>query len=344
MRVNNPAKFARRTAGLSAFLPALLVLGGVGCERPPDLVVYTSIDQEYAQQILALFESQTGLRVAAVYDTEAGKTTGLVRRLQRETAQPRCDVWWSSEVFGTIELARQNVLETYDSPAAADIPPAWKDPQRRWTGVAARARVLVYNPQHVQAAELPQSWCQLDEGEWPRRLALANPQFGTTRGHIAAMFVYCGEGRTRQFLQTLRSAGAQLADGNSQVVQLVATGAAEIGMTDTDDVWVAQRRGESVEPAYLPLEQGGPPLWIPCTVALVRGGPHGSAARRLIDFLVSAQAERILAGSDSRNVPVRADVRAAAKSSGPSPAPLDFDRIAGAMPAAMDLARDILLR
>ena len=341
---------AQRTHRRSLLPAAACVAGGLvsACQRPltpiQTIVVYTSVDQEFAQQILRRFEQQTGVRIAAVYDTEAGKTTGLMRRLQREAEHPRCDVWWSSEVFGTIELARAGLLEPYDSPAAADIPSAWRDPQRQWTALAARARVLAYHSGRVPAEELPETWEDMTLLLKHKRVVLANPQFGTTRGHVAALFNCWGAQRSTQFLQQLREAGVQLADGNAHAVRLVEAGSADACWTDTDDVWAAQRRGVPLELIYPRIEPGGPVIWIPCSVALVRGGPSPAAARKLIDFLLSRPVEQALAESDSRNVPVREELRRGLGLAGPQPQALNFEQIADAMPAAMQAARDILLR
>ena len=336
---------------LAATIVALLSGAPFGCSRPSaappaqaTVVVYTSVDERFALEIVALFEQQSGIRVDLLPDTEAGKTTGFLRRLQREASRPRCDVWWSSEVFGTIELARAGVLEPYESPAAADIPAAWKDPQRRWTALAARARVLAFNTGALTSDEVPTVWSELAKPNWASRLVIANPQFGTTRGHLAAMLASWGPEPTYKFLQGLHDGGAQIADGNSHAVRLVASGAADLCMTDTDDVWVAQDRGDTIDLVYPRLTPDGPIVWIPCSVARVSGGPNPESAKKLIDFLVSAEVERALARSDSRNVPVRPALRAELALDGPAPEALEFDRVADALPDAMRMAADILLR
>ena len=57
----------------------------VGCSSGGESVtVYTSQDQVYAEPILQRFEQETGVRVRAVYDSEAVKTVGLVNRLIAE--------------------------------------------------------------------------------------------------------------------------------------------------------------------------------------------------------------------------------------------------------------------
>ena len=327
-----------------AALLALTLLAGCERQPPPTVVLYTSVDEEFARRVVADFERETGIRVQAKYDSEAGKTTGFLMLLRREAANPRCDVWWSSEIYGTIELADEGVLAEYDSPAAADLDPAWRDPGHRWTATAARARVLAFHTGRVNAAEVPTDLRQLAEPQWARRLAIANPQFGTTRGHLATLFLLWGDEPGRAFLTALRDGGVKLADGNAHAVRLLAAGEVDLCLTDTDDVWVAQERGVPVDLVYPTATADSGPLWIPCTTALVKGGPNPEAGRRLIDYLVSAKVERALAETDSRNVPVRPGLREELKLPGPAPEAADYTRSVQALPQAMEAARDILLR
>lgn len=322
----------------------MIAITHFGCDRPVDVVIYTSVDQQFAEVVLKRFESESGLKVAAVYDTEAGKTTGLLRRLEREIPSPRCDVWWSSEIFGTIELARRGVFDRHDSPAAADIAPEWKDRERRWTACAARARVLAYHTERIRVDDLPKTWREIAERDWRGRLAVANPLFGTTRGHLAAMFAYWGDGPAQEMLRRWAAGGARLADGNSQAVALLVSSQVDVAMTDTDDVWVAQSRGARIDLIYPALDQHTPAVWIPCSVAIVRSGPHPDAARKLADYLVSAAAEEMLAHSDSRNVPVREAVRKSCGMTEFQPVAIDFNRVTDSLAASGENARNILLR
>ena len=123
----------------------LAALGLPGCGREPDVVVYCALDQVFSEPLLRRFEAETGLVVRAEFDTEASKTVGLVRRLIEESERTRCDVFWNNEIAQTVRLAELGLLQTYDSPSAAGIPERYRDPDRRWTGFAARARVLIVN-------------------------------------------------------------------------------------------------------------------------------------------------------------------------------------------------------
>ncbi len=344
-----PARLALPARRLGHLLMGVTLTIG-GCARPAaessDVVVYTSIDQPFAERILARFQQKTGIRAVAVFDTEAGKTTGFLRRLEREAANPRCDVWWSSEVFGSIELARAGVLRAFANPAAADIPSEWKDSQNRWVGLAARARVLAYHRERAPRDSLPDSWRGFLEGDWPGRLAIANPYFGTTRGHVAALFADWGEVDARRLLERLRQRRETrffLADGNAHAVRMLAAGQADLCWTDTDDVLAAQRRGEPIEMIFPGSRPNEPATWIPCSVGVVAGGPHPRAAEQLAEFLAEAETERLLFESDSHNVPLRAPLRAELNYAGPAPVALDFERAADALPNAMQAVGDILI-
>ena len=77
----------------------LLALLPFGSERPKRVVVlYCAQDQVFAEPILAEFTKQTGIRVKAVFDSEAVKTVGLANRLLAERTHPVCDVFWGNEV------------------------------------------------------------------------------------------------------------------------------------------------------------------------------------------------------------------------------------------------------
>ena len=76
---------------------------------PARVVVYVAQDQVYAEPLLAQFTSETGIRVAAVYDSEAVKSVGLANRLLAERNHPQCDVFWGNEELRTRQLAAQGV-------------------------------------------------------------------------------------------------------------------------------------------------------------------------------------------------------------------------------------------
>ena len=120
-------------------------------------------------------------------------------------------------------------------------------------------------------------------------------------------------------------------------------GKAQMCMTDSDDVRMARRLAPQLQHRYLDLGDGGT-LLIPSSVAMIKACRHPQQARQLVDFLVSAEVERMLALSDSGNIPVRADLRRELKMELPPATKLSYDRIADAMDTSAAAVRHILIR
>jgi iron(III) transport system substrate-binding protein len=273
----------------------------------PRVVVYTALDQIFSEPILKDFEKQTGIQVKTVYDIEAAKTTGLVNRLIAEKANPQCDVFWNNEVIKSILLKKKGVLAPYVSPAAKEIPNTFKDKDGYWTGFAARARVLVANTKRLDASSNPLSIFDLTQPAYKGKAAIANPLFGTTATHVAALFSVWGEEKAKRFFLDLKANQVRILDGNSVVKDRVGAGAVVAGFTDTDDVNVGLQAGLPIQAIY-PDKSGMGTLLIPNTVGLIANGPNGREGRKLIDYLLSKEVERKLAFCPSVQMPLRGDV------------------------------------
>lgn len=333
---------------MRAALLLVTLLATVGCSRSDEkteVVLYCSADQEFAEQVVAAFEAaHPDIRILPRYDTEQTKTTGLVQRLRAERANPQADVFWSSEVFLTVQLADEGVFEPVAEWAGMNSPNV--DPQGRWHGFAARARVLCWDPSRTD--DPPLAWTELAEPRYRDRVVIADHNFGTTRGHVAAWFALWGEEAARDFLTSLKDNGIRVVASNSQTVREVIAGRADFAMTDTDDVWAQVANGYSLELGYLrhSAGEGMGTLLIPNTVALVAGRPGDrTAARALADYLLSEDVERLLLESSSRNLPILHAGSLAIPEDVlvPDPLALDYASIASAMPGAVAAADEILL-
>jgi len=328
MRNRTPGSAATGRRFFVACAVICLLLALTGCQQAtgPEVVVYVAVDRGDSEPILDRFEKQSGVRVRAVYDAEAAKTTGLVTRLVAEAERPRCDVFWNNEIVQTLLLAQRQVLQPYRPENARDIPETFRDPSDQWTGIAARARVIVYHTRHVPADEVPRSIFDLTQPKWRGKVAIANPQFGTTRTHVAALFASLGPQRAQEFLKDLLANEVRIVDGNAMVKNLVARADPSaspilVGLTDTDDVLSGQADGEPIGMVYPDQETFGT-LVVPSTVSLIRGAPRPDEARRLVEFLVGPEVEASLATGRAGYFPLRAAApssKAAAQLGAPRP-------------------------
>jgi iron(III) transport system substrate-binding protein len=286
----------------------LVVLVLPGCKtRSREVVVYTSVDQVVSEPILRDFEKQSGVTVRAVFDTEETKSTGVLNRLVAEAAHPQADVFWSGDPVRPFVLIRRGLVEPYTSPNAAGIPTSFRGSDGSWTGLAARVRVLLVNKNRVAGSAMPRSIRDLADPRWKGAAAIANPLFGTTTMHVAALFTTWGEQQGHSFLQGLKDNEVRIASSNGEVKRLVASGEVAFGVADTDDAHEAMAEHAPVEVVF-PDQDGTGTLVMPTTLSLLKGSPHPEPGRMLIDFLLQAEVERRLA-EVAAHVPLRPGVQ-----------------------------------
>lgn len=271
-----------------------------------EMVVYTALDRIYSEPILLAFQEKTGITVRPVYDAEAAKTTGLVNRLIARRDDPECDVLWNNEAIQTESLAQMGLLQPYRSPNASRIPARFRDPADRWTGFAARMRVIIYHRDLVDPAHPPTLLSAFTDPARHGQSAIALPFYGTTFTHVSILHHAWGPLRLEQWLSGLKGNGVAIAPGNGAVRDLVASGERAFGLTDTDDAHGAMLDGKPVGVGIPDPEQGA--VLIPNTVALIAGCPRPAEGKALIDHLLSPEVERSLAAARSAQIPLGTDL------------------------------------
>ncbi len=273
-----------------------LLLPSISCFKRPsgaEVVIYAAQDQVYAEPILRDFERATGIKVKAVYDSEAVKTVGLANRLLAERSHPRCDLFWGNEEMRTRQLAAQSVFRETNG----------------WAAFGYRSRRIVVNTNFVAAGRMPvpTSLLELTNDIWRGKVALGFPQFGTTATHFHALKQLWGEQGWLAWCRALAANRPFVVDGNSVVVKFVGRGEAWIGLTDSDDVFAGQREGLPV--GMLPINEEQ--LLIPNTVGVIRGAPNPDPAQKLFEYLQRREVvDRLVAAKALEGAIPKADATA----------------------------------
>lgn len=324
-----------------ALLLAVAMLAALGCSRDSDsastassssadsgeVVVYTSVDDAFARPVCEEFERETGIKVKLVPDTEETKSTGLLNRLIAEKARPRCDVFWSGDPIRAAILKSKGVSASYMSPQAAELPKLYSDPEGHWTGFSCRARVIIYNRDLVTEGQEPKSVLGLLDGRFKDKACLANPLFGTTSMHAAALFARLGDDEAKKFFAGFAANGGKILSSNGEVRRRVAAGEFAVGLTDTDDYNVSRLEGKPVGVVY-PDADGMGTVIVPNCAVLVAGGPNAANGKLFIDYLLTPKVETALAECEAAQMPVRVGV----------PVPAHVKTLADLKPMPLDYA------
>jgi len=273
--------------------------------------VHCSADKEFAELIFRAYERKSGVKVLRLYDGEEPKTAALASSFVAEAAgPPKADVFWSSDTNRALALVDQGLTAAYVPTLAAGIPARYKSVDGRWTGFGARIRVILYNTDKVTPAQAPRSILDLTQPRWKGRFAMASPHSGTMSFQVAALFVKWGDAKAGAFLRQLKDNGAVVVASNADVKDRVADGRVDVGLLDEDDAVGAVREKKPVA-IVIPDQRGfdalGTPL-MPNVALLMRGAPDLEQGQRFIDYLVSPEAETILADGDAAQFPLHAGI------------------------------------
>lgn len=280
---------------LLLFFVSYALLGSCTSKKN-EVVIYTSVDQVFAEPILKDFEQETGITVKPVFDTEETKSTGVLNRIIAEAKNPQCDVFWSGDPIRANVLKQKGITTAYSSPNAATIPAYFIDKDNHWTGFSARARVLIYNKNLLPDNKVPSSLDDLTKDVYKGKVAIANPLFGTTSFHMAAIFSELGDEKAQKWLQDLKANQVVLATSNGDVKKRVASGEVWCGLTDTDDANEAIKEGAPVGVVFLGQQDIGS-LIIPNTVSLIKNSPNQENGKKAIDYLITKETQLKLAKS-----------------------------------------------
>lgn len=293
---------------LLSLLVLLAICGcGPGNKSANTVVVYSSVDDVFARPICEQFQKETGIQVNLVPDTEETKSTGLLNRLIAEKARPQADVFWSGDPVRAAVLKHKGVSTPYKPADPADATGRFSDSAGHWSALSARARVILVNTNLASGDAIPRSLQAFLDPDWKGQACLANPLFGTSSMHAAALFETMGEAEAKEFFEGLRANGVKMLSSNGEVKRRVAAGEFAFGLTDTDDASVAIKDGKPVMAVY-PDQNGTGTLIVPNAAVLIANGPNLENGRKFIQYLHSPAVEQALAESEAAQMPLRPGV------------------------------------
>ena len=294
---------------IASFIFVALLLSA--CSKVDDgrsVTVYVSEDQVFSEPLLKGFEKKTGIHVNAVYDSEESKSTGVMNRLIVEKANPQADVYWANEPIRAEVLRKKGILAPYKSPNAAGIDAVFLQKEHYWSGFSARLRLFIVSDNSMKE---PSSVFDYANAAFRDGAVIANPLFGTTTAHIAALFSTLGDAQMYAFLKNMKQNGIAIATSNGESADLVASGKYLFALVDSDDVASRLKRGEKVHVVYPDQKAGEVGIFVvPNAVMLLAHAKHPKAAKKLIDYLLSKESEAALAKAACAQIPLHKGVKA----------------------------------
>ncbi len=284
---------------------AMMLVGGLAAlslgsarAQARQVVAYTA----FADAMTALagpFRERTGIEVSQV----AAGSGELVRRILAERSRPLADCVIS--IGGDAIDANPDVFTAYTPREDGMIMPVLKV-SRIWIPFSVTIpTVLMVNTRLVPEAEIPTTWRELADPKWRGRIAFAAAdRSGSALWQMMQIIYNFGEEEGWRLFEAMLP-NFVITGSSGAVPRGVAQGEYAIGLTLEDS---AQRFITGGSPARIVYPREGITLAADA-MALVNGGPNPDGARALLDFIVSAEAQRLIVQRFGRR-PIRADVDA----------------------------------
>ena len=284
---------------------ALLALALPACSSDGgELVIYSGRNENLVRPILERFAEDTGIDIRVRY----GDTAELAATLLEEGDASRADVFFSQDAGALAALASRDLLTELPAATLDVVPEAYRDPGGRWVGVTGRARVIAYNTEAVDEAELPESVFELTDPKWEGRVGFP-PTNASFVAFVSAMIEQVGRERTKSWLEGMEANGAKTYDNNIVTLEAVADGEIDLGLVNHYYLYneFEQRPGSPVANHYPGQGSGGEGTFVNVAGAGVLASSDNDDAERFVEYLLEETAQEYFR-EETAEYPLRSGV------------------------------------
>lgn len=296
----------------AAAIAATLATAAVNAAQPVALNLYTARHYQTDEALYNNFTQRTGIRINRI----EGGEDALFERIKNEGANSPADVFitvdigriWRAEQAGIFEPVKSAVLESR-------IPSSFRDPENRWFGFSARARIIVYNKTLIKPDEL-RDYEDLALPKWKGKVCVRSSSHPYMLSLTASMVAHLGEQGAEAWVKGLKGNLARAPrGGDTDQIRAAASGECAIAVTNQyyfvrlmrstkpDEKRAAEQLGavlpnQANRGTHMNISGGG----------MLKHAPNKGAARAFLEYLVSDEAQGYFANGNNE-WPVVPDIK-----------------------------------
>ena len=294
---------------MTASLVLAAFVGGTAFAQSKVVTIYSADglhdgSPNWYQTEFDAFTKATGIRVQYV---EAGSAV-VVDRVEREKANPQADVLVTLPPFMQ-KAAGDGLLERYVPADAADIASRDNYPNGRYYAMVNNYANWIYNAAVLKTP--PATFEDLLAPKFKNKIQYSTPGQAGDGTAVMLNVIQAFGGPTPGFayIKKLQTNNLGPSSSTGKLTALVNKG--EIWVANGDiQMNLAQMKDNPNVRIFFPTGPDGKRLTfsLPYYIALVHGAPHPENGKKLIDFLLGAEAQSQVA-SIAMGIPVRRDVK-----------------------------------
>ena len=270
-----------------------------GLTQTKQVNVYSSRHYNTDEELYDGFTRQTGIKVNLI----EGKDDELIERIKSEGANSPADILitvdagrlWRAEQAGIFAPVESSIL-------TEKIPVNLRHPDNLWFGLSKRARVIMYNKDRVDPAELS-TYENLADPKWKGKIAIRSSSNIYNQSLVAGLIEVLGEEATEQWCKDLVANFARPPEGNDRAqIEAAAAGIADIAIANT---YYLPRYAKDDDPAkqaifekigvFFPNQDGRGTHVNISGAGMMKNAPNQEAAIAFLEYMASPKAQEFFA-------------------------------------------------
>jgi iron(III) transport system substrate-binding protein len=264
--------------------------------------IYSYREPGLIDPLLKAFTDKTGIKTNVVF-----AQAGLNERLAAEGQNSPADVLLTVDIARLTEAKEAGLTQPVAATALTDnIPQKLRDRDGHWFALTMRARVVYASKERVKQNAI--TYEELADPEWKGKICSRSGQHAYNTALIASIIAHKGEAAAETWLKGVKENLAQKpAGGDREQVRDVYAGRCDVAIGNTYYMALMQTNTKNPEhqdwarsvKILFPNAAGRGSHINVSGIALAKHAPNKDNAIRLMEFLASAEAQRIYATTNN---------------------------------------------
>ena len=257
------------------------------------MVVYSSRIDELIKPVFDAYTEKTGVKVKFITDKEAP----LMQRIKAEGQNGVADLLltvdagnlWQAEQMGILQPFTSKVIDT-------NIPLQYRAASHAWTGLSLRARTLAYSTERVKPEEMT-TYEALADKKWEGRLCLRTAKKVYNQSLTATLIETHGAGKTEEIIKGwVNNLATDVFSDDTAVLEAIAAGQCDVGIVNTYYYGRLHKQKPELPVKLFWPNQADRGVHVNLSgIGLTKHAPHPEAAKALVEWMTTAEAQKIFA-------------------------------------------------
>ncbi|WP_265520732.1 extracellular solute-binding protein [Oerskovia flava] len=260
------------------------------------LVIYSGRGEDLVAPLIEQFEEASGIETEVRYAGSAEQAQLLLTEGESSPGH----VFLSQEAGALGLVGDAGLLTALPEDVLGSVPEAYVADDGTWVGITGRARVVAYDSEQVDEADVPDTVAEIIDPRWSGEIGVA-PGNASFLAFVTALRLTEGEDGAAAWLEALAANDAATYEKNSAILEAVNTGEVQLGLIN-HYYWYSAAAEQGAENMRAQLKfgaDGDVAALVNATGVGILGGGEGRAdALAFVDYLLSEDGQTYFATTE----------------------------------------------